>query len=268
MDIRIFKRSKKRPKSLCEEPNTFCLERSLKLKRELRKKFDTPGKSKIREFLFNKTILPRRSCEEPIKSCISILDFYGGGLNVDYIIKRVNQAGYVKNHGTFVKIYSIESNKQLWPAMIEHAKRVNQGQGVKNQNRFVKMIPFCGSLANFVHTQNVKNQISFDSIWLDYCDMGKGLEKDLRAIRPLVSQKTLLAISIFLDRCSKPNIITRQAYTDNVIAKTLPKLNQLKQIVYSEGDSSSRHGMINLFFKQRYNKLSKEVSYYEAQASN
>lgn len=196
------------------------LAHSQALANKLRTQFDNADKNAVRHFLINKFVKPNLSCEEPLKDC-RILDFWGGGLFVDAVLK----------HCQNVVITTLDSNKDLFPALRAHARRKNQTHSVKNHTPFVQ--PFCGSLAEYVQSCDVKNQISYDLIWLDYCGSIKGLDKDIQLLKPLVSNKTVIAITLFEGRDGTLNQEGRIRLATEYIKDTFPLFDLDKYTRYT-----------------------------------
>ena len=172
----------------CSNQCAGLLSQSSKEVKILREQFNTPEKKKIREFLFKQ--IPELPFEKTPLGC-NILDFWGGGLFSDYII---DQSITVKNHCDDVNLYELDSNKKLWPALRKYALIKNQDSLVQNQN--ITVIPYCGSLAEFVHKMTVKNHVSFDLIWLDYCGTYQNLREDTEFVKKISTPKTLIAVTV------------------------------------------------------------------------
>jgi len=225
-----------KPIPICEEPSPFCcspscsgkLAQSTRYVNEAKKQYKTKEKAAIREFLYKRYVKPKAICEEPRVLCFNILDFWGGGGFSDHII---DHSGGVKNHEPRVNLYEIEQDKKMWPALRKYAREKNHGPVVKNHSGHV--IPFCGSLAEFVRLSNVKNQGALDFIWLDYCGNIKQAHDDLPLLHKVADERTTIAITAF---CSRDGMISkkgRNLVLDGWVRESFPLHRKQKIFEYN-----------------------------------
>jgi hypothetical protein len=193
---------------------------------KLRKQFDNEDKNQVRDYLIKHYIEPMNVCEKPGRKCFRILDFWGGGLFAD----RVLQLAAVHNQN-LVEITTIDQEKNLFPALRAYAIKKNHEFGVKNHERPV--IPFCGSLAEYVQRNPVKNQDRLDFIWLDYCGTVKQAFEDLPLVRKLASEKTTIAITAFCTRDGMINQRGRKMILDKNMEDNFPLHKRVKVITYN-----------------------------------
>ena len=220
----------------CEEPDHLCftcspscagkLAYSRKEANLLRKQFNNKTKNDIRSYLIKHYIEPSPKCVKPTPLCFRILDFWGGGLFVDAVI---DQEGGVNNHKS-AELTTIDNNKSLYPALRAYAIKKNQQGTVKNQS--VCVIPFCGSLAEYVHYQKVKNQRFFDFIWLDYCGSVTGIDSDIELLGKIANEKTTIVITVFRGRDSAINEKGRNLILDTYINQSFPLHKRVKDLIY------------------------------------
>ena len=257
-----------KPIKSCAKPSTNCFTCSLscasklawstRYANQLRKRFSYPEKNKIREIIFKRYIKPSCLCEKPIINCFNVLDFWGGGLFSDYVIDQIQ---CVKNPKTPVNLYEIDSDKKLFPALRKYAIEKNQHKVMKNQAKGVKIVPFCGSLAEFVHKLNMKNQINTDLIWLDYCGMGDSLKEDLEVLSSLIGKKTNLVMTFFtFNGRIKKVIEAHVGHVTSIVNECLPRLSMNGDAIHYTKN------LFTVFFKQKYD-FPKKYKYYESEIS-
>jgi SAM-dependent methyltransferase len=205
---------------------------SAKIANELRKKMGTKDKQKIREKLW-KLIENHRRFVKNQGANVNVLDFWGGGLFADHVIDHCES---VKNLNRRVNLYEIDSDPQLFPALRDYANRKNQGVNVKNHHLFV--IPFCGSLAKYVHRKHVKNHNDFDFIWLDYCGtIGTEEQEDIRLCKQLLKENGILAISAFSAREKINFAQNRKEWIELNVKKVFPAFSLYRIYSYMNGKS-------------------------------
>ena len=248
----------------CEKPKHSCftcsqscagkLAQSVKLTNILRKQFDNKEKNKIRQYIFNKFVKPSLICEEPVRKCFNILDFWGGGLFSDYVIDHRPD---VKNHFNIVNLYEVEKDKKLFPALKKYAREKNHYKIVKNH--VPNVIPICSSLAKFVQSHNVKNQRGFDLIWLDYCEAGGRKEKDIEYASRILKEGGVLAITCAWPLSSKHTI-------NHFVDKYFPSFSLVKEKEYQGKKENGNACSMGVYVYKKKYKIRKEV-YRECQTS-
>jgi hypothetical protein len=100
------------------------------------------------------------------------------------------------------------------------------------KNHKVDVIPFCGSLAEYVHEINVKNQVILDFIWLDYCGSVTGIDKDIELLKKFANEKTTIVITVFRGRDSAINEKGRNLILDTYINQSFPLHKRVKELIY------------------------------------
>lgn len=223
---------------------------SKRISNQLRKEMSCKEKQSIREKLW-KLINQQVSVKNQSEG-VKILDFWGGGIFADYIL---DQRGAVNNQITFV-LYELDNNPQLFPALRDYANRKNQRDFVNNQCESV--IPVCSSLAKFVQTRLVSNQLPIDFIWLDYCgNINKEEQEDIQLCKDLLKDNGILAITTFCAR-EKGAFVSgkRKEWVEFNVQSVFPSFHLFKAYNYQNGHSP----MATYVFKKKYKRLMKEVS--------